>query len=287
MKSLEKKIINYKKYCGRFFKDDSFFSQTKEVLKKIPREIDPQNFSNELLKPQEEKHLFRKMNYFKYKAHCLLNIQKIDIKKIEFCIKKAKNIRNIIAVANLRLVSQVLKLNLEYQKSHSLLDSIISDAHFDILKSIDYFDWTLGNKFSTYATWVIKKNFFRESKEAQKKNCKCKNIEDTDASKFVSSERSLLDYEIDFENKKKLVVSLLVMLENGNFSKDQKRHVYILERYFGLNGYKNSTLEQISNDLGVTKERIRQLKEKSLLWLRSKVHDLNLDYEAALESFRY
>lgn len=284
MKSLE----NHKKYCSRFFYKHDPNIPIKEILKKLQREKDPHLFSEQLLTSDEEKHLFRKMNYFKYRVNKTLNSKNyFNIKKIEFYVKRAKEIRNIITVANLRLVSQIFKLNLDFQKSHSLLDSTISDAYFNILKSVDYFDWTLGNKFSTYATWVLKKNFFRESKESQKKQSKSKSIEDTDSSCYTCSSKSLLDCEIDFENKKKLVNSLLILLENGDCTKDQRRQVYILEKYFGLNGHNSSTLEQISNELGVTKERIRQLKEKGIDWLKNKVHDLNLDYDAGLESFRY
>lgn len=45
----------------------------------------------------------------------------------------------------------------------------------------------------------------------------------------------------------------------------------VLERIYGLGGTDTSTMESISREMGITKERVRQLKEESLLILRSKI----------------
>jgi RNA polymerase primary sigma factor len=47
----------------------------------------------------------------------------------------------------------------------------------------------------------------------------------------------------------------------------------ILEMYFGLDG-QPMTLEQIGDELGLTKERIRQIKERSIRTLRSNSDNL-------------
>ena len=48
---------------------------------------------------------------------------------------------------------------------------------------------------------------------------------------------------------------------------DKQREV--VERRFGLHGYENSTLEQVANELGVTRERVRQIQIDALRRLRS------------------
>jgi DNA-directed RNA polymerase sigma subunit (sigma70/sigma32) len=53
----------------------------------------------------------------------------------------------------------------------------------------------------------------------------------------------------------------------------------VLEKYFGVNGRDKMTLEQISEEVGVTKERVRQLKEKGLEWIREKVLELGLSID--------
>ena len=47
---------------------------------------------------------------------------------------------------------------------------------------------------------------------------------------------------------------------------DKQREV--VERRFGLHGYENSTLEQVANELGVTRERVRQIQIDALKRLR-------------------
>lgn len=47
---------------------------------------------------------------------------------------------------------------------------------------------------------------------------------------------------------------------------DKQREV--VERRFGLHGYDNSTLEQVANELGVTRERVRQIQIDALKRLR-------------------
>lgn len=293
---MRERLFLANEYCKRIFLSPDFYNPI--LSKDILFESDVENFyaknksvpKDNGLKKEEEIHLFKKMNYFKYKANKLLdseNISENRLKKAEEFIEKAKQIRNIIVESNLRLSGQLLRLDVSYYINQGLVDSLISDAYYDILKSVDYFDWTLGNRFSTYATWVLKKNFFRESKQLQKKGSKFTRIEDTDALNLSGLISSDLELKIDYDSKKKSVNSLLSLLENGNCTKNQKRQVYILERYFGLNGRKNSTLEEISSDLGITKERVRQLKERGVSWLKSRMNEMNVNYDSIIENFRY
>jgi RNA polymerase primary sigma factor len=48
----------------------------------------------------------------------------------------------------------------------------------------------------------------------------------------------------------------------------EPRSAEVISRYFGLNGYKPQTLEMIGEYLGLTRERVRQIKEKTLKKLR-------------------
>ena len=69
------------------------------------------------------------------------------------------------------------------------------------------------------------------------------------------------------------------MLVRENIGTDRVRQAYVLEKYFGVNGRDKMTLEQISDEVGVTKERVRQLKEKGLEWIREKVEELGLSID--------
>jgi RNA polymerase primary sigma factor len=47
-----------------------------------------------------------------------------------------------------------------------------------------------------------------------------------------------------------------------------KKEIDIITSYFGLNDSKPQTLEEISERLNLTKERVRQIREKSIKKLR-------------------
>ena len=54
-----------------------------------------------------------------------------------------------------------------------------------------------------------------------------------------------------------------------------ERERAIIESYFGINTtYEAMTLEAIGERYGLTKERIRQIKEKAIRKLRHNAHDL-------------
>ncbi|MEN8178844.1 MAG: RNA polymerase sigma factor RpoS [Pseudomonadota bacterium] len=60
---------------------------------------------------------------------------------------------------------------------------------------------------------------------------------------------------------------LQVKLDNW-LSKLNDKQREVVERRFGLHGYENSTLEQVANELGVTRERVRQIQMDALRRLR-------------------
>ena len=38
---------------------------------------------------------------------------------------------------------------------------LVSDGHISLIRAVEKFDYSRGNKFSTYASWAIMKNFAR------------------------------------------------------------------------------------------------------------------------------
>tara|TARA_Y100000294_G_scaffold125966_1_gene117409 strand:- start:29 stop:757 length:729 start_codon:yes stop_codon:yes gene_type:complete len=60
--------------------------------------------------------------------------------------------------SNLRLVAKIAS---NYINRGVSLDDLIQEGNIGLIKSIPKFDYTLGNKFSTYSTWWIKKAITR------------------------------------------------------------------------------------------------------------------------------
>ena len=47
------------------------------------------------------------------------------------------------------------------------IDDLVSDGNMSLMRAVEKFDYGRGNKFSTYATWAIMKNFARTIPDAK------------------------------------------------------------------------------------------------------------------------
>ena len=66
-----------------------------------------------------------------------------------------------------------------------------------------------------------------------------------------------------------------------NTLSDKQRAV--LERRFGLHGYRRATLEEIGAEMGVTRERVRQIQLDALDRLRTNLERDGLSVDLALD----
>ena len=55
-------------------------------------------------------------------------------------------------------------------------------------------------------------------------------------------------------------------------------------RRFGLRGHDVTTLEEVGREIGVTRERVRQIQVEALKTLRVKMEEEGFDYAAVLGS---
>jgi RNA polymerase primary sigma factor len=290
----------------RFFHHESFddIKQRKDITADMPNfdiyqkgmakvhrikqgKINPEMlpcYESPLLDFPQEQHLFRKMNYFKYRAKQIIstiNPEKPSENKMtnaEDYLRKAIEVRNQIAQANFRLATQIMKHRNSYSKELNQSDITLSDAYFDVLKAVDYFNWTLGHRFSTYATWVIKKNYFRDSKVKANHAERFCGLDEQKA-ELIEGRSSGFEDERAHTTRQQLIFKLIGMMVRENLGTDRVRQAYVLENYYGVNGRERKTLEQISEEINVTKERVRQLKEKGLEWIRDRVAEMNLEYD--------
>ena len=60
----------------------------------------------------------------------------------------------------------------------------------------------------------------------------------------------------------------------------EPREVQIISDYFGLEGASCKTLEEIGGEMGVTRERVRQLRNRALQKMRS--HLETLEFEVSI-----
>ncbi len=221
-----------------------------------------------------------------------------------------KEARDTLINSNLRLVISIAQKRKKF--TTMLLDDLIAEGNRGLIRAADKYDYTMGNRFSTYATWWIKQFITRAIEDTEKTIRVPANVTEM-MKKWNSSKKKLKDegkeateYQIQRRSKipkHKLKYLLHAMklnrLEltnefgevvdvlheatavppvdhalNDELAKLMKfvnrhppREGTILKMRFGI-GYREDTLENVGKELGITRERVRQIEARAKNRLR-------------------
>jgi RNA polymerase sigma factor (sigma-70 family) len=217
-----------------------------------------------LLTREQEVWLFRKFNYLKYKATKLREQLDADhpnarlMDQIERLYDDIVEIKNKIVRANLRLVVSIAKRRVS--PGDSFFD-LVSDGNMSLIRAVEKFDYARGNKFSTYASWAIMKNYARTIPDEHKRR-----------DRFRAADMEMLHAAADRredEYQQRLAASDRIA-QVGKFLDrlDQREQTIIIRRYGLDHTHEPQTLKEVGSALGVTKERVRQIEAKALEKLR-------------------
>ncbi len=217
-----------------------------------------------LLNREQEAHLFRRMNYLKYKASVFrgrldpVRPRESQMAQIEKLYQEILATRNQIICANLRLVTSIAK---RYQGLGRDIFELISDGNVSLMRAVERFDYSSGNRFSTYASWAIINNFARDIPKSLRQQ-----------TRFRTGGTDLFGATPDVRGNQREVEAAQSRREtalDGILRRLDDRERKILVYRFGLRrGYEPQTLKQVGGVLGVTKERIRQIEARALEKLR-------------------
>ena len=251
-------------------------ARTKRHASRPPEGLPPylaRLYDVSLLTPEQELHLFRKMNYLKYKAVVLRDSLNSDrpsahtMRQIERHYNDAVETKNDIVSANLRLVVSVAKRHLGPLTN---LFELISDGNLSLIQAVDKFDYTRGNRFSTYATWAIMRNFARTLPGEKRYHEHYLSV-DSNVFELAVDERA--DAAVEERNQFEREVQVDRFLRELD---DREQHIIV--NRFGLGREtKPQSLRQVGNEIGVTKERIRQIETRALAKLRKAAEGERLD----------
>jgi len=261
-------------------KDADLLANSPPADAKIPLEScvsDKKSASSRSLSPYlaslyQTQFYFRRMNWLKFQA--VQKRHRLDpkratmkqMKQIEGILAEAETVKAILITSNLRLVVSIAKKFNE--PSHSF-DELISEGNVALMRSVEKFNFALGNRFSTYATYAIQRHFFRIShKGRQYRNRFASDDEPVkDRAEEVSDHEACSPDQVRF--LKTLFSKFLDSLE--------PREQQIVLARFGFDGDKPKTFRQLGTEMGVCKERIRQIQTRAIAKLRAMAEEANLE----------
>lgn len=198
--------------------------------------------------------------------------REVEIELFQKIRKNNTQAKNQLIESNLKFVFNVAK---SYKGMGVPLEDLISEGNIGLTKAIDKFDEKKGVKFISYAVWWIKQSIqeyinkrkkinsqeiYEEENLSPNKECM---DEDVEIEKYqITTEYDDTVNELN-DSQKRIIKKIL--------SKLPIRGQKIIIDYYGLNNQEEKNLEEIGNDLGITKERVRQIKEQCLKILRTEI----------------
>lgn len=120
-----------------------------------------------LLTREEEINLAKKMDAGRKARQKILDYagKNTELEALKRQVEAGRNARDHLIKANIRLVVNIAKKYRRY--SSSFLD-LIQAGNVGLIRAVDKFDYTKGNRFSTYATWWIRRSVLRHLNEKER-----------------------------------------------------------------------------------------------------------------------
>ncbi len=229
---------------------------------------------------------------------------------------------------NLRLVMSITR---NYTRAGVPLLDLIQEGNLGLIRAVEKFDWRMGYKLSTYATWWIRQAVTRALAD-QGRTIRLP-VHVAEQVRRVMRARRILSQKLNREPKlaeianecgfpEERVRDLLALVEDpisletpvgdgessyGDLIEDENTELpetataenlrsvelaaalgrlnprmrLVISRRFGLDGEPPRTLEQVGAELGITRERVRQLESRALRELRTQAPELLLYLQSA------
>lgn len=240
----------------------------------------PAKKASAVLTLAQERVLFLKFNYARFRQRLIqdeLGGRLPGLKQKHELLKWnaiSENYRRQIAETNLALVLAMAK---RVRLSDVDFADLISEGNMALMRSVDKFDCERGFKFSTYSCRAILKAFSRQGMKDTRYRKRFPAEYDPSMERSDHLETLRRNHEQECAQEVKHIVI-------NNEADLTEIELSVLELRFGVTSEKQSetqddapkralTLEQVGQIIGVTKERVRQIQNKSLKKIRLMLED--------------
>ncbi|KPJ52720.1 MAG: hypothetical protein AMS16_06005 [Planctomycetes bacterium DG_58] len=242
-----------------------------ETIDELPAYLRDLHKKAKLLTREEERTLFRRCNYLKHLMAARREQLKVTgakaevINEIEDLYHRAVNIKQHIIRSNLRLVVSIAK---RHTRSAMDFNTLVSDGNLSLMQAVEKFDYARGNRFSTYASWAIMKNYAKSIPEESSllETFRTAAPETLELMPGVSSH--------DETSKPELMAGFRKLLNRVLRRLTEREREVVIARFGLRSNGSRATLEEIGSSFDLSKERIRQIEAKALQKLRG---ELELD----------
>ena len=220
-----------------------------------------------LLNKAQEIYLFKRYNYLKYEASRLqarFSKDFSDVARHRFrrLLNRAKVVQDQIAGSNYRLAPKIVG---QFTNGYATKEEALNEAYLRIWLTIPKFDLRYGWKFSTYCTYAIKNNLIQTHKKESK--FQTRYLTGTEVKPDRVQEDDFVEEVAETEiNDKFQVIAAAALRILNDMEKNpmEKRRAFAVKQYFGLLKGIPKILREISDDMSISKERVRQLKLEGL-----------------------
>ena len=216
--------------------------------------------------------LFRQMNFLKARADDLRKGLKLDVPcpsrmdAIEELVGRATEIRNHLSLAFTNLAGSIAR---RFVNDVNPFDELASEASVTLLKAVERFDPEKGFRFSTYATHAIQRNLWRYVTRRYQRAARESTLSEPDM--LVDSHRWTWA-------RQRATTEAMFGVERMMQELSPRERRILCSRY-GLVGSSSArTLKQIAREMGISRERVRQLEHRSLEKLRRMASRPEMDW---------